>query len=66
MNEIQLYYDSQIKAITDVLEELDKRITRLEEGLSCPGKNPPHIEAELSITKSSLKKVRDAIMNMFR
>ena len=64
--ELESHYDNQFKAIIDALEDLEKRISELEKAKSCPGQNNPRIEAELTVTKASLKKVRDAIMNFFR
>ena len=48
---------------------MNQRITRLEEAVfrQKPGQTKrPQVEAEVYVTKASLKKVRDAIMNMFR
>ena len=64
--ELQAHYDNRFKAILDYLEQLEKRIADLENAKSSPGEKKPRVEAELVVTKESLKKVRDAIMNMFR
>ena len=48
---------------------MNQRITRLEDAVfsTSAGKTKrPQVEAEVYVTKASLKKVRDAIMNMFR
>lgn len=66
INELQGYCDSRFKTLIDVLKDLEKRIAHIEEELSCPGRKRSDLEAEVMVTKSSLKKMRDAIMNMLR
>ena len=63
------YNDQQFSHILAVLEELDQRLTRVEEAMpSTPAKEPKskQVETEVYVTKASLKKVRDAIMGIFR
>lgn len=54
----------------DVVTALDARVERLEVLFTKEEKQkdaaPPTVAAEVYVTKASLKKVRDAIMNMFR
>ena len=64
--ELQAHYDNRFKAILDYLEQLEKRIADLENAKSSLGEKNPRVEAELVVTKESLKKVRDAIMSFFR
>ena len=61
--------EQQFSSILTILEEMNQRITRLEDAVfsTSAGKTKrPQVEAEVYVTKASLKKVRDAIMNMFR
>ena len=63
------YNDQQFSNILAILEEMNQRITRLEDAVfnkSTAKTKRPQVEAEVYVTKASLKKVRDAIMNMFR
>lgn len=64
--ELQAHYDNRFKAILDYLEQMEKRIADLENAKSCPGEKNPRAEAELVVTKESLKKMRDAFMSFFR
>ena len=66
IDEIQMYYDCQIKALLDVIEALEQRVSSLEQKVSNSEKKNPDMQVELSVTKASLKKVREAIMNVFR
>ena len=61
-----MYYDCQIKALLDVIEALEQRVASLEQKVSNSEKKNPDMQVELSVTKASLKKVREAIMNVFR
>ena len=68
---MQTHYDAQLKQLCDAIAELESRIERLESLASNPeprkANSPaPAVAADIFITKSSLKKVRDAIMNIFR
>lgn len=68
LNESNAYNDQQFAAIMEALTSLDERVSRLE-SMALPAENkqiPPTIEAEVVITRKSLKKLRDSIMNMFR
>ena len=68
-NDNNKYNEQQFNSILAILEEMSQRITRLEDAVfsTSAGKTKrPQVEAEVYVTKASLKKVRDAIMNMFR
>ena len=68
-NDNNNYNEQQFSNILAILEEMNQRITRLEDAVfsTSAGKTKrPHVEAEVYVTKASLKKVRDAIVNMFR
>lgn len=65
--------DYELKNIHDALSALDARIERIEAAVaSSPAytakdkQEKKAIEADVYITKESLKKVRNAIMNMFK
>ena len=46
---------------------MEKRVTRLEDAVfKAMEKTTKQVEAEVVVTKDSLRKVRDAIMNLFR
>ena len=64
--QVQAHYDGQFKAMADALDVLEQRVTRIEQAVLQDEKNHPQLEAEVYVTKTSLKKVRDAIMSMFR
>lgn len=69
--ELQTHYDAQLKQLCDAIAELESRIERLESLASNPeprkANSPaPAVAADIFITKSSLKKVRDAFMSIFR
>ena len=52
--------------MAEALDVLEQRVTRIEQAVLQDEKKHPQIEAEFYVTKASLRKVRDAIMNMFR
>ena len=64
--QVQAHYDGQFKAMAEALDVLEQRVTRIEQAVLQDEKKQPQLEAEVYVTKASLKKVRDAIMNMFR
>ena len=64
--QVQAHYDGQFKAVAEALDVLEQRVTRIEQAVSQDEKKHPQLEAEVYVTKASLKKVRDAIMSMFR
>ena len=52
--------------MAEVLDVLEQRVTRIEQTVFQDEKKHPQLEAEVYVTKASLKKVRDAIMGIFR
>ena len=52
--------------MAEALDVLEQRVARIEQAVLQDEKKHPQIEAEVYVTKASLKKVRDAIMSMFR
>ena len=68
-NDNNNYNEQQFSNILAILEDMERRLTRVEDAVfsTSTGKTKrPQVEAEVYVTKASLKKVRDAIMNMFR
>ena len=66
-NDSNNYYDQQFNRMLEALEALERRVTRLEEAVfKAPVGAKTKVEAEVVVTKDSLRKVRDAIMNLFR
>lgn len=69
INDCNTYNDQKFSNILAILDDMERRLTRVEETVfnTSAGKTKrPQVEAEVYVTKASLKKVRDAIMNMFR
>ena len=64
--QVQTHYDGQFKAMAEALDVLEQRVTRIEQAVLQDEKKQPQLEAEVYVTKASLKKVRDAIMGIFR
>ena len=66
-NDNNAHYDRQFNRMLEALESLERRVTRLEEAVFiAPEGAKKKVEAEVVVTKDSLRKVRDAIMNLFR
>ena len=67
-NDNNNYYDQQFNAILDTLDALEKRVARLEDEVfkRRSGKTTERIEADVYVTQTSLQKVRDAFLRMFR
>ena len=68
-NDNNNYNEQQFSNILAILEDMERRLTRVEDAVlstSAEKTKRPQVEAEVYVTKASLKKVRDAIMNMFR
>ena len=66
-NDSNNYYDQQFNRMLEALEALERRVTRLEEAVvKAPEGAKKKVEAEVVVTKDSLRKVREAIMNLFR
>ena len=69
INDSNNYNDQQFSNILAIVEEMNQRLARVENAVfsTSTGKTKrPQVAAEVYVTKDSLKKVRDAIMNMFR
>ena len=68
-NDNNNYNEQQFSNILAILEDMERRLTRVEDAVfnTSAGKTQrPQVEAAVYVTKASLKKVRDAIINMFR
>lgn len=74
MDEVAYQVNSELKNIYDALTALETRVERLEaitaaaplsNSSSKKSKTEP-VEAELYVTKDSLKKLKQSIMNMFK
>ena len=66
-NDNNNYNDQRFRELLEAIEALEKRVTRLEDAaFKKPAGTTKQVEAEVYVTKASIKKVRDAIMNMFR
>ena len=60
VTEIQLYYDSILLKQNEIIEELTRRVDRLEKTVAI--KQSP-FEADIIATKDSLQKLKKAIMS---
>ena len=63
VTEIQLYYDGILLKQNEIIEELTRRVDRLEKTVAI--KQSP-FEADIIATKDSLQKLKKAIMGIFR
>ena len=61
--EIQFYYDGILLKQNEVIEELTRRVEKLEKMVAV--KQSP-FEADIIATKDSLQKLKKAIMGVFR
>ncbi|MBQ8617868.1 MAG: hypothetical protein IJ418_10240 [Clostridia bacterium] len=74
MDEVAWQVNFELKNIYDALTALENRVERLESTTAAtPPSNssskkskPEPVEAELYVTKESLKKLKQSIMNMFK
>lgn len=74
MEDITQQINGELKNIYDALTALETRVERLEAiTAAAPPSNgsskknkPEPVEAELYVTKESLKKLKQSIMNMFK
>lgn len=74
MEEVAFQVNSELKNIYDALTALETRVERLEtitaaappSNSSSKKSKPEPVEAELYVTKESLKKLKQSIMNMFK
>ena len=63
VTEIQFYYDGILLKQNEIIEELTRRVDRLEKTVAI--KQSP-FEADIIVTKNSLQKLKKAIMGIFR
>ena len=63
VTEIQFYYDGILLEQNEIIEELTRRVDRLEKTVEIQ-KSP--FEADIIATKDSLQKLKKAIMGVFR
>ena len=63
VTEIQLYYDGILLKQNEIIEELTRRVDRLEKTVAIQ-QSP--FEADIIATKDSLQKLKKAIMGVFR
>ena len=67
ITELQFHYDGQLQQICDAITALEIRVEQLEAIVQKNGSaTPPPVAAEVVVTKDSLRKVREAIANLFR
>ena len=60
---LQLHYDSIFMKQNEVIENLVREVEELKRQVAA---KPQQIEVEVVPTKNSMKKLRDAIMGVFR
>ena len=66
-NDNNNFNDQRFRELLEAIEALEKRVTRLEDAVfKKPEGTTKQVEADVVVTKDSLRKVRDAIMNIFR
>ena len=63
VTEIQFYYDGILLEQNEIIEELTRRVDRLEKTVTI--KRQP-FEADIIATKDSLQKLKKAIIGVFR
>lgn len=63
VTEIQFYYDGILLKQNEIIEELTRRVDRLEKTVAV--KQSP-FEVDIVATKDSLQKIKKAIMGLFR
>ena len=61
MYELQMHFDNTFLQLFEQVKALDERVTALEQKVFATP-----FQAEVQVTKDSLKKLRDTIMGMFR
>ena len=71
MEDITWQINAELKNIYDALSALESRVERMEAVTPSSNGNskkdkPELVEADLYVTKDSLKKLKKSIMNMFR
>ena len=61
------FNDRRFRELLEALESLEKRVARLEEVVfNKPERTIKQVEADIVVTRESLRKVRDAFMSLFR
>ena len=63
VTEIQFYYDGILLKQNEVIEELTRRVDRLEKTIAI---KKSLFEVDIVATKDSLQKIKKAIMGIFR
>lgn len=59
--------DHRFMEVLAALESLEKRVARLEDAVfQKSGRPAKQVEADIVVTRESLRKVRDAFMSLFR
>ena len=72
MEDITWQINAELKNIYDAISALESRVERMEAAsASTPpssnnGSKKPEVEADLYVTKDSLRKLKKSIMNMFK
>ena len=66
-NDNNNFHDQRFRELLEALESLEKRVARLEEVVfNKPERTTKQVEADIVVTRESLRKVRDAFMSLFR
>ena len=66
-NDNNNFNDRRYRELLEALESLEKRVARLEEVVfNKPERPAKQVEADIVVTRESLRKVRDAFMSLFR
>ena len=66
-NDNNNFNDRRYRELLAALESLEKRVARLEEVVfNKPERTTKQVEADIVVTRESLRKVRDAFMSLFR
>lgn len=66
-NDNNNFNDRRYRELLEALESLEKRVARLEEVVfNKPERTTKQVEADIVVTRESLRKVRDAFMSLFR
>ena len=72
MEDITWQINDELKNIYDALSALESRVERMEAASAATqpssnnGSKKPEVEADLYVTKDSLRKLKKSIMNMFK
>ena len=72
MEDITWQINAELKNIYDAISVLESRVERMEAASAATppsintGSKKPEVEADLYVTKDSLRKLKKSIMNMFK